>query len=98
MSSSWVYWIDGAYRAVAEPTCTTRAKFVGAGGALIETGETWPGHPWAITDPTLPTYQDCARCGLRRFRVPPALFAAIAGRPGHDRRAAIAGVERLRPP
>ena len=36
-------------------------------------GESWNGHPWTLSDPSLPTYQDCPRCGARRVRVPTAL-------------------------
>jgi len=43
------------------------------GQAEVETSETWPSHPWTITDPSVPTYQDCPRCGARRIRVPTAL-------------------------
>jgi hypothetical protein len=53
--------------------------------------EEWRGHPWAVTDPGLPFYQDCARCGLRRLLVPRALVAAANDEPHRDRR----GVENV---
>lgn len=73
--TAYAYRIDGTYRVVAEPTCTV----LGA--------ESWPSHPWTITDPTVPTYQDCPRCGARRVRIPRALAAAAGRVAGHDRRA-----------
>ena len=62
--TAYAYWIEGSYRIVVEPTCTV----IGS--------ETWRAHPWTVTDPTLPTYQDCPRCGARRVVIPEALAGA----------------------
>lgn len=69
MSGAAYYLSTGWVRGIDEPPCTWQ-------------GETWARHTWTPTDPHLPAYQDCSRCGLRRLLI----AEAIAGRQLRDRR------------
>lgn len=74
---SFAYWIEDAYRFVAEPTCTT-PPLMDRDGNIVAATESWPAHPW-VTDADVPTVQTCPRCGARRLRVPAALATSKPG-------------------